>query len=491
MDFQTLQKQNPWWESPQRIDEDIKLKELENYELKWAPRLLKHIDFEKNAVYSIRGPRQIGKTTAIKIVIRQLLKNRLPQNIFYYACDNLKDNIILYEILETFYGRVRSQNNERAYIFLDEISYVKDWQRAIKHFIDAKGSQNITITLTGSDILDLKKSPERLPGRVGEKEGVISNKILLPMKFAEFVELKNPELHSKIKALGLDQHEIRNEEFKGIIAGTLPKSAWALSYIQPQLDKLLDEYLITGGIMLAVNEHHKTGRISPQIYEMYAKQIFGDITRAGRDEKTGKMILASILKKMGTPSSWNAISKENDIASQQTVEQYSYILRDLFILNICYKMDISGKQNLAGNRKIYISNPFIYNSLFQALFEPTKDPYLVAVENLSNAEKKSALAESLVLSHLNRAFYNLRPNDLYDPSSIIFYAKTKKGHEIDFVAKMPHGLCGIEVKYQNNLNPEDFRGLNRMGKGCMVSKKEFVQKEKFAVIPVSLFLLYI
>src|SRR3989338_7697780 len=122
MDFQTLQKQNPWWESPQRIDEDIKLKELENYELKWAPRLLKHIDFEKNAVYSIRGPRQIGKTTAIKIVIRQLLKNRLQQNIFYYACDNLKDNIILYEILETFYDGVRSQNNERVYIFLDEIS---------------------------------------------------------------------------------------------------------------------------------------------------------------------------------------------------------------------------------------------------------------------------------------------------------------------------------------------------------------------------------
>ena len=201
MDFQTLQKQNPWWENPLRINEDNKLMELEKFELRWTPRLLKHIDFEKNAVYSIRGPRQIGKTTTLKIVIRNILKTKPAQNIFYFACDNLKDNLQLSEILELFYERVRTQNQERVYIFLDEISYVKDWQKAVKHFIDLKGSQNITITLTGSDILDLKKSSERLPGRVGEKEGVSSNKILLPMKFSEFIEIKRPNLHEKIKAL--------------------------------------------------------------------------------------------------------------------------------------------------------------------------------------------------------------------------------------------------------------------------------------------------
>src|SRR3989338_8905104 len=170
MDIQTLQKQNPWWENPQRIGEDIKLKELEKFDIIWSPRILKHIDFEKNAVYSIRGPRQIGKTTTIKIVIKNLLKTKNPSNILYFACDNLKDNIQLQELLETYYDWARSQNKERVYIFLDEISYVKEWQRAIKHFIDAKGSNNITMALTGSHILDLKKSTNRLPGRVGEKE---------------------------------------------------------------------------------------------------------------------------------------------------------------------------------------------------------------------------------------------------------------------------------------------------------------------------------
>ncbi len=491
MDFQTLQKQNLWWENPLRINEDNKLIELDKCELRWTPRLLKHIDFEKDAVYSIRGPRQIGKTTTLKIVIRNLLKTKPAQNILYFACDNLKDNLQLSEILELFYDRVRTQNQERVYIFLDEISYVKDWQKAVKHFIDIQGSRNITITLTGSDILDLKKSSERLPGRVGEKEGVSSNKILFPMKFSEFIELKRPDLHEKIKALHLDEHTTKIKEFQDIINGSLPKSVFTLSYIQLELDKLLDEYLTTGGIMLVMNHFYKTGTISLQIYDLYIKQIFADMARTGREERTAKLILASILKRMGTPSSWNAISKENDIASQQTVEQYAYILRDIFAVSLCYKIDLDGTPNYAGNRKLYLSNSFIYNALYHTLFEPTKDPFLVSQESLLNPERKSILIEALVLNHLNRAFYNFLPSDVYDPTDFIFYSKTKKGHEIDFVVRTEQGLQGIEVKYQNQIKAADLIGIKKLRSGIIISKNALEQKDTLAVIPVSLFLVYI
>ena len=465
--------------------------ELEKFELRWTPRLLKHIDFEKNAVYSIRGPRQIGKTTTLKIVIRNILKTKPAQNIFYFACDNLKDNLQLSEILELFYERVRTQNQERVYIFLDEISYVKDWQKAVKHFIDLKGSQNITITLTGSDILDLKKSSERLPGRVGEKEGVSSNKILLPMKFSEFIEIKRPNLHEKIKALHLDEHTTKIKEFQDILNGSLPQSVFTLSYIQPELDTLLDEYLTTGGIILVMNNFYKTRTISLQIYELYIKQIFADVTRVGREEKTAKLILASILKRMGTPSSWNAISKENDIASAQTIEQYAYILRDIFALSICYKIDLDGTPNYAANRKLYFSNSFIYTALYHAVFDPTKDPFLVSQEILLNPERKSILIEALVLNHLNRAFYNFLPSDLYDPSDLLFYSKTKKGQEIDFVVRTEKGLQGIEVKYQNQIKAGDLMGIKKLRSGIIISKNTLEQRDRIALIPASLFLVYI
>ncbi len=491
MDLLKLQKQNPWWETPHRIEEDLKIQELNKSAVKWTPRLLKHIDLEKNAVYSIRGPRQVGKTTTLKIMIRDLLKTKNNANIFYYACDDIKDYVQLGDILETYYEWIRSQNNERAYIFLDEISYVKEWQRAVKHFIDAKGNHNLTMILTGSHILDLKRSTERLPGRVGEKEGVSTNKILLPMKFAEYVELRNPEIYEQVKKWNLHEHSTRNDDFQKLLEGKIPKSAWDLSRLSLALDKLLDEYLLTGGILLAVNEYHNTGRISSQIYDLYTKQITGDITRAGREEKTAKLILGSIIKKMGTPTSWNGIRTENGIASSPTVEQYAHILQDIFVISICYKIELNGEENPASNKKLYFINPFIYSALYHWLFENTRDPYAVSQENIHHPEKKSILIESLVSNHLGRAIYNVRPNDLFDPSDHIYYAKTNKGNEVDFIIKLGSILRGIEVKYQNSINSGDFIGLRKLKQGCMITKNKLEQKGTYALIPASLFLLYI
>jgi len=112
-------------------------------------------------------------------------------------------------------------------------------------------------------------------------------------------------------------------------------------------------------------------------------------------------------------------------------------------------------------------------------------------KNILSSEKKSVLIESLVFNHLSRAFYNMRPSDIYDPADIIFYAKTNKGYEVDFVFKAQDILGGIEVKYQNTLNSGDFRGLIKIGKGCLISKTEINQKNRMCTIPVSLFLLYI
>jgi hypothetical protein len=37
------------------------------------------------------GPRQVGKTTALKISIHDLLRRRNPKGTFYYSCDELSD----------------------------------------------------------------------------------------------------------------------------------------------------------------------------------------------------------------------------------------------------------------------------------------------------------------------------------------------------------------------------------------------------------------
>ncbi len=491
MDLLDIRKQNPWWESKERINDDLKIRDYTAAKVKWMPRLKKYIFLDKNAVYSIRGPRQVGKTTLIKIIVKELLEKNNSFNVMYFACDLLRDNIALNDLLNTYYSWVRGQNKERIFIFLDEISSVKDWQKSIKLFIDTNGNAGLTIILTGSHTLDIKSSSERLPGRVGEKEHISTHKILLPMKFAEYAEMRNPGLYRQVKEFKLDVAEERAQQFLELINGKLPKSAQNLIRLLPELDALLDEYLLTGGIMVAVNEYVENRRISSQIYEMYIRQLIGDMARMNREEKTAKLILAAMLKRIGSVYSWNSIKKDAGIPAQPTVDQYANILQTMFVLNIHYKIETDGTIKSASDKKVYVLNPFIFHALNSWLINPAQDPYQSATDFLLNTENKSKLIEAVVGDHLSRAAYNIHPADIFDPSDFIFYLKTSKGHEVDFIFKIDDISAGIEVKYQNSLNPEDFRGLNKIGHGCMVSKKDFSQKEKLAVIPVSLFLLYI
>ena len=273
--------------------------------------------------------------------------------------------------------------------------------------------------------------------------------------------------------------------------GMIPQSAHNLLRILPELDALFDEYLVTGGIMIAVNEYVKSRRINTQIYELYVRQLIGDVSRVNRDEKTAKLILASILKRICSTVSWNAIKEENDIKSQPTVDQYATILQHMFILNIFYKIELDGSIKRGSDKKIHILNPFIFHALYGWLINPAQDPYQSSIEFLSSSENKSKLVESVVGDHLNRAAHNLRPADSFDASDHVFYTKTKKGIEVDYVLKSHGVFAGVEVTYQNDINSEDFRGLTKLPSGCLVSKKTFIQKTRIAVVPVSLFLMYV
>src|SRR3989338_10848211 len=110
MDLLDIRKQNPWWENPNRIQSDPRIKDFLAAQVQWTPRLKKYIYLDKNAVYSIRGPRQVGKTTLIKIIIKELLEKNESINIMYFACDLLKDYQALNDLLDTYHTWIRNQS---------------------------------------------------------------------------------------------------------------------------------------------------------------------------------------------------------------------------------------------------------------------------------------------------------------------------------------------------------------------------------------------
>ena len=72
--------QNPWWLDKNSIEKDEKITTALKGE-----KVLYEFDLKRNTI--LLGPRQVGKTTMIKLFIRDLLQKRVnPRNIFYFSC---------------------------------------------------------------------------------------------------------------------------------------------------------------------------------------------------------------------------------------------------------------------------------------------------------------------------------------------------------------------------------------------------------------------
>src|SRR3989344_8615445 len=90
----------------------------------------------------IRGPRQIGKSTWLKLLLKQQIV--LGESVFFYTCEDLVD-------FQDLLALIQSQKNTQTF-FLDEVTYVSEWWRAIKKVIDTR--PHISIVLTGSNTFD-------------------------------------------------------------------------------------------------------------------------------------------------------------------------------------------------------------------------------------------------------------------------------------------------------------------------------------------------
>ena len=140
-------EQNPWWRNKEELLDDEKVKTA----LKKKKPLLYTFKEKQNILFI--GPRQVGKTTFFKLLIYDLLFNKKikPNKICYFSCELLKN---FKEIVELF--RKFSLFADPKYIFLDEISFVKDWNKSVKYLLDSNILKNKVVYLTGSSSLELR-----------------------------------------------------------------------------------------------------------------------------------------------------------------------------------------------------------------------------------------------------------------------------------------------------------------------------------------------
>ena len=153
----------------------------------------KEIDWKSPGILILTGGRQIGKSTSTKLMIQEMLKKKhfLPQSIFFLPADQILDHIQLTRTLRFFLESL-PERSKPFLLIIDEITFVKEWDRSIKALADEGWFRRGFCLLTGSDSVILKEAASRFPGRRGKADQVDFH--LYPLSFRDYIALVEPRL---------------------------------------------------------------------------------------------------------------------------------------------------------------------------------------------------------------------------------------------------------------------------------------------------------
>jgi len=443
---------NPWWEESFDIEHDIKLLELSKLKYKYEHPLLSEFPIKEDVVLTLRGPRRIGKTTLIKQIIRKLIKNKIQRsNVFYLPCDRIIDFNELFFVLQSYIEEKKVESSKRLFLFLDEISFVTEWQRSIKSLADSGFLKNTTLLITGSNFLDLKTSSERLPGRTGKY--FEANKLYLPLNFYQFYELLNPDWDG-------------NFYYKNT----------------PKLKKYFKDYLLVGGFPNVINEFYSKNRISPETYETYIKWIDGDIYKSGKSLDNAYKLFREINKSLTSKTSYTNFAKKASLVSQRTVQDYIELFEMIFV---SYKAEYFSieqrKSDFKKNKKFYFLDPFIHNAVIAKENGFLDDAFNYSKNVLLAESKLNERVEEVVGASLRRLF-----------SKFYYGSYGKKGLEVDFVGFKKGVYKLFEVKYGNFFKLSSYKEIlenTKDYKGMMIMSKALEKQEgEIEIMPVYKFL---
>ncbi|MEA1864336.1 MAG: ATP-binding protein [Euryarchaeota archaeon] len=458
MDITDYAVQNVWWKGTTHINDDRHIRSYLDKKYRWRSQIPDEMRLDPGNIFTIRGPRQIGKTTLVKLIVKSVIEEGADgKSVFYATCDVIIDHIELLELVRSYMEFADSNNIRHKYIFLDEISGIRDWQRAIKLLVDSGELDDVCLILTGSHTLDIKYGFERLPGRTGRYG---TDYLLLPLTFSEFVSLVQPDIFASIKHAA----SLSIKDITGAVNSAIPHDR--------ELKILFNQYLTAGGFPLAINEFYEKNAIPDYIYELYTRWVVGDITKWGKQEKILKQMLRTAILKQGTAVSWDSFAKDAEIKSHKTVSSYTEDLENMFVFFVLYYIDLSKKApNYNKNKKIYFFDPFIFHMFNRMLY-------------FKDAEITPALIESVAVVHFARFAQKRIPYARLN--DVAFYWKNRK--ETDIVLMTEREPFAVEVKYQKRITKDDFESLRHFKEGILASKSSVKLDEQYSVVPVHILL---
>ncbi len=281
----------------------------------------------------ITGLRRVGKTTLMYQLVQILLDRGVrAEEILYFSFD--EEITDFDDLMKTYEERVLKKRiqDERIYVFLDEIQKLEGWQNKIKILYDLH--PNVKFIISGSASMQtMKRAKESLAGRVFDF-------LLEPLTFREFLEWK-----------GIRIDEKRAELFQ--------RKAMPLFY----------DYVRKGGFPEIIDEGDDEKIRSYVKNNVIERIIYKDLPEefGVKDYELLKTLIETIARQPGMTVNYDALSRDLH-RNKKTIMDYFFYLEYAMLIRIVANYRKGFLVSSRKLRKAYIANTAISFALVENFY---------------------------------------------------------------------------------------------------------------------------
>lgn len=386
-----------------------------NFGLKKLPR--------ESGVLLIRGARQYGKSTWLEQQIATTVKEFGPGSALYLNGDILlnKEHLVseIRSVTQFFHPKTSVKR-----LFIDEVTAIKDWEKALKYVIDMGELKDVLVITTGSKAADLRRGSERLPGRKGRLTR--TNYIFTPISYLEFKEQCGEKLGSKT----------------------------------------LSSYILSGGSPIAACELAQTGKLPEYVIESVSDWILGEFTASGRTRSALLSVIKTLFEFGTNPVGQAKLARESGLANNTVAQGYIALLQDLLVLCPAYPIDgNTGKPIWRQPCKYHFVNTLVASCWAPEVVRTPKE--LEGSPKLHSQMLEWTVAQELFRRRCLRGEEPV-------PEDLSFWQS--KTNEIDFVPQYPDEWIEVKRGAEDPFHYQWFIRIHPKGRLTLVNTARFEMK---------------
>ncbi|MBI5478711.1 MAG: ATP-binding protein [Deltaproteobacteria bacterium] len=438
---QILRDLNPWWTAPHPVRPSPP-----PYRRRHVPGIVAALARPRALIQVLRGPRQVGKTTALYQIAEDLLgRGSAPADILLVRFDlqPLREAGVMPLVRWHAEAIRRATGATTPVILLDEIHKLSAWDEQVKHLYD---TFPVRLVITGSSsVLVARGQRESLAGRAATLD-------FPPFLFREVLEAWHQDAAGALpEPLGFERCFDATADLAAHVGAIHRQPAQRLHSFRRRLDR----YYNRGGYPRLYSGEVDEDRWADYLVETVFERVLGvDIPDLFPIEQPTLLrhIYLEVARRTGSEVSQGTLADDCNAAGYRTTQpvvgRYLHYLADALLIREFRRYPLTRSRTARVPVKITLTDLGVRNAIFRGAPSLWESPPAVV----------GPLVETLVQAVLRGAGLEVHFfRDYREPGN-----RRSPIEEIDFVVEALDGqVIPVEVKFRARIDRGDVDAVYR------------------------------